>query len=131
MSRLFFLILGHTLLSLGMIGILLPILPTTPFLILACGCYGRSSEKFHQLLLNSPWSGPLLKNWQRNGSISLRAKCTALLVMGVAMTYSVVSVPLLAVKISLVLTAVGVSYYIITRPSPLVKRQSSAANPTG
>ena len=131
MSRLFFLLLGHVFLGLGLIGIVLPILPTTPFLILACGCYGRSSGKFQQLLLNNRWSGPLLHNWQKNRSISLRTKCLALLVMSAAITYSVILIPLLIVKIILVLTALGVSYYIITRPSPLANCQSNAANSAG
>lgn len=131
MLRLLFLLLGHALLGLAIIGVLLPGLPTTPFLILACVCYGRSSEKFQRFLLNNRWSGPPLHNWLHNRSISRRAKVMAVSVLVVTIAYSMAIVPILAVQVGLVLIAVGVAGYIVTRPAPGAGPYPDAANPKG
>ncbi|CAG2138963.1 hypothetical protein LMG31506_02041 [Cupriavidus yeoncheonensis] len=77
--------LGATSLLLGIIGIFLPVLPTTPFVLLAAGCFARGSERFHGWLLEHPRFGPLVSDWQRHHSIPLRAKCLALVMMWTSM----------------------------------------------
>lgn len=57
----------------------LPLLPTTPFLIIASACFAKSSERFHQNLLNHPWFGEDLKRWEQNKTISRRSKKRATL----------------------------------------------------
>lgn len=71
--------LGFLFLGLGFIGIFLPLLPTTPFVLLAAGCFAKSSERWHQWLLANRTFGPLIKNWQEHQCISCNSKRIALL----------------------------------------------------
>ncbi len=76
--------LGLLFLGLASLGVVIPGLPTTPFLLLAAWFFARSSEKWHRRLLESELFGPLLRNWEQHRCISLRAKIVALLSMLVA-----------------------------------------------
>lgn len=69
---------GICFVILGVIGAFLPILPTTPFLILALTCFANSSPHFHQLLLNNRWFGPALKQWETSRSLSHASKVKAI-----------------------------------------------------
>ncbi len=71
--------LGMLFVGLGGIGLILPVMPTTPFLLLAAACFARSSPRFHARLLETRLFGPLIKNWQENRSIPARAKVVAIL----------------------------------------------------
>jgi uncharacterized membrane protein YbaN (DUF454 family) len=73
--------LGFLFLSLAVLGILLPILPGTPFLLLSAWFFARSSEKWHQRLLNSDLFGPLIRNWELKRCISGRTKVVAMVSM--------------------------------------------------
>ena len=70
-------IAGAMSLSLGAIGVLLPVLPTVPFILLAAFCFARSSEKLHDWLLTHRTFGPMIEDWQRRGAIGRRAKWAA------------------------------------------------------
>ena len=82
--------LGLIFLLLGVIGIVLPILPSTPFVLLAAWFFAQSSDKWHQKLLNSELFGPMIKNWETNRCISLRTKIAGLTAMGIAGSASIV-----------------------------------------
>ena len=82
--------LGLLFVGLASLGVVLPGLPTTPFLILAAWFFARSSEKWHQRLLQSELFGPLLRNWEQRRCISLQAKLVALLSMLLAGGASVI-----------------------------------------
>ncbi|WP_019519144.1 YbaN family protein [Faucicola boevrei] len=75
--RWFFLCLGFLFLGIGIIGIVLPVLPTTPFVLLATACFAKSSEKFHHWLINHKTFGPLIKNWHERRAIPRYAKYLA------------------------------------------------------
>lgn len=76
--RNFHLILGIGLVLLAAAGIVLPLLPTTPFLLLAAGCFGRSSPRCSAWLTHTPLFGSLLRDWQRHGVVRPKAKAAAL-----------------------------------------------------
>ena len=77
MIRLGWLILGCVFVALGVIGAILPLMPTTIFLILAAGCFARSSPRLEAWLLDHPRFGPTLRAWRRDGAIGGRAKAMA------------------------------------------------------
>jgi uncharacterized membrane protein YbaN (DUF454 family) len=76
--------LGFLFLALGLLGIPLPVLPSTPFILLSAWFFARSSDKWHQRLLNSELFGPMIHNWESNRCISRRSKAVAVLAMLVA-----------------------------------------------
>lgn len=93
-------ILGIMFVGLAAIGIFLPLLPTTPLLIVAAGCFAKSSKAWHQWLLNNSVFGPIIHNWEENHCIECRAKIIAigsiLIFGGFSVFYAI---PILWVKI--------------------------------
>lgn len=77
--------LGVISLVLGVIGIFLPLLPTTPFVLLAAACFARGSRRFHTWLVSHPRFGPTILDWQKHRAIPWRAKVFALSTMWVSM----------------------------------------------
>ena len=71
-------VFGYLALALGVIGIVMPFLPTVPFVLLAAFCFARSSERLHRWLLSHPTFGPPIRNWQSSGAISRKAKWLAI-----------------------------------------------------
>ena len=76
--------LGFLFLFLGLLGIPLPLLPSTPFILLSAWFFARSSEKWHARLLQSDLFGPMINNWEQQRCISCRTKIVAILAMLVA-----------------------------------------------
>jgi uncharacterized membrane protein YbaN (DUF454 family) len=76
-------ILGLLCLVLGGIGVVVPLLPTTPFVLLAAACFAKSSPRMHAWLLNSELFGPMLRDWEANRCISYKVKWLALFMMAV------------------------------------------------
>jgi len=113
------LLTGWISLALGFIGIFLPILPTTPFILLAAYCFSKSSPQLHHCLIRQPTLGPMIQNWEQHGSISKRAKVTATVTMLLFFSFSlfILSVGIL-LKTMLVGIATGVLAFIWTRPLP-------------
>lgn len=81
---------GSLCVVLGLIGILLPLLPTTPFLLLAAACYARASRRFYHWLLANRTFGPLIHEWRRHRSIPYRTKISAIALMSVTLAASIV-----------------------------------------
>lgn len=75
------LIAGHVSVILGLIGLLLPLVPTSPFMIIAAACYARSSERFYQKLVTNPHIGPAVLRWREHRCVERRMKGFALLAM--------------------------------------------------
>lgn len=87
--RALFLAAGLVFLALGMLGVFLPVLPTTPFLLLAAACFARGSTRFYNWLLNNPVFGPTILEWRRHRSIPWRTKITAIVLMSLTLAVSV------------------------------------------
>lgn len=81
--------LGFLFLALGIAGIALPVLPSTPFILLAAWFFARSSERWHRRLLQSELFGPMILNWERERCISCRTKIVALCSMALAGSASI------------------------------------------
>ena len=77
-KRRLYLGLGFVALALGIIGIPMPVLPTTPFLLLSAWCFARSSERWHQWLLANDTFGPVIASWEQSRCISIRIKVMAI-----------------------------------------------------
>ena len=108
-------ILGTVSLALGVLGIFLPLLPTTPFLLLTAALYFKGSPRLYQWLLNQKHLGPYIRNFRENKAIPLRAKIISLLLMWGTMLYCIFFlIPLVWVKILLFLIASGVTYHILS-----------------
>jgi len=115
--RIVFLCLGWFFVALGVIGAFLPVMPTTPFLLVAVACFTRSSPRLEAWLLNHKTFGPPLRNWQEHGGISRRAKIMAICLMAASYAgfwFGSHPAPWLAVLVAAVM--LGSSAFIITRP---------------
>lgn len=97
---------GLLFVVLAIIGAVLPVLPTTPFLILALACFSNSSPRFHQMLLNNRWFGSALRQWETSRSISRKSKIKAMILIVVTFALSI-GVLHKAFQLQLVLLAVG------------------------
>jgi uncharacterized membrane protein YbaN (DUF454 family) len=114
--RLLWLISGGLAFGLGLLGAFLPLLPTTPFLLLAAFCFARSSPRLHGWLLQHQWFGPLIVNWQERGAISRRTKRAAYLAMAVILFASVAfSAPLMFITVQVLVLSASVAF-VATRP---------------
>jgi len=116
--RALYLTCGLSSLVLGFIGVFLPFLPTTPFVLLAGFCFARSSPKLHSWLLSSKLFGRTVADWEKHGVIRPRAKLLATVMITVMIGYPLCLTPLpLAFKIALALTGIAVVSFILSRPS--------------
>jgi uncharacterized membrane protein YbaN (DUF454 family) len=117
MFRPLWLLLGLTSLALGIAGVVLPLLPTTPFVLLSAYCFARSSPRLHDWLISHRIFGPLILNWERHKAISPRAKVMAVLSMAGVLGMSVaVGAPERVILIQAVILPIT-CLFIITRPS--------------
>ena len=107
---------GFLMTGIGVVGIVVPGLPTTIFLIIALWAFSRSSERFHRWLWEHPRLGPPLRDWQMHRVIPVRAKLLAVAVMSlsVAVLVFAAKTPLLAAAVAAIL--VPIALYILTRP---------------
>jgi hypothetical protein len=116
-KKLMFLTAGFICVGLGYLGMILPIMPSTIFFILALACFSRSSEKLEGWLLQHPWFGLTLRNWREHGTISIRAKRIICAVIGISMIYTTLAVKSPVVLIGIYATVGSVLAYVLTRPS--------------
>ena len=115
-TRYLWLIFGFFAMGCAIVGAILPLVPTTPFLLLAAYAFARSSPRFHGWLINHPRFGPLITNWQRNGSIDRRSKRMAVGLMLFALVTSWLlgaSTRILGIQAVVLATSAA---FILTRP---------------
>lgn len=118
MKRILYIIAGWVSILLGVIGILLPVVPTVPFILFASFCFTRGSERWHAWLLRQPYIGQMVLDWERNHSIPVKAKAIATLCVTPLFIYSIFLKSLLPwVRLGMSLIGICVLTYIWTRPS--------------
>lgn len=130
-SRKLYVGLGCFFVVLGVLGALLPLLPTTPFLLLASSCFVRSSPALNRRLLESRLFGPFLRDWQKHRGVRPRVKRTAIaavvLAVGLSATFGQLSTPLLTLL--LILGGIGLTVVIrlpVVRPELPTSLDTSA-----
>ncbi|MEP3638015.1 MAG: YbaN family protein [Paracoccaceae bacterium] len=107
---------GLVALALGLIGIPLPILPTTPFILLSAFCFAKGSPRLRQWITTHPKFGPIISNWEQHGAIPKRAKRVAVTLMAATLGLS------LFMGLSFVVIAIqaiclgGAAIFVLTRP---------------
>lgn len=111
-------VLGWCCVGLGAIGAVLPVLPTTPFLLVALWAFSHSSPRFHTWLLRHRWLGRYIQDWERHRVIPRRAKIIALstMVLSLAWAISISTAPWYALAIMAAVMAYG-AFYILRKPS--------------
>ncbi len=109
---------GWLSLVLGIIGVFLPLLPTTPFIVLAAACFARGSERFYSQLLSHPIFGPHLHDWELTRSVPMQAKVIGILSIAISMGISGTFF-LSSTRARLILASIGlaVSLYIMRLPT--------------
>ena len=112
MKRIFILI-GIVAVILGILGIFLPLLPTTPFLLLASACFARASPRLHNWLQTNKVFGNYLRNYENGYGIPLKAKVWVLVFMWGSMAYSIWRIDLFVIRILIAVIGVAVSIYLI------------------
>ncbi|MEO0882149.1 MAG: YbaN family protein [Pseudomonadota bacterium] len=116
--RAIWILIGLAALGLGALGVVLPLLPTTPFILLAAFAFARSSDRLHAWLLRHKIFGPLIRNWNENGSIGRKAKILSAVSMVAVFGLSVaLQVPPIVLIIQAVVLSLA-ALFVLTRPAP-------------
>ncbi|WP_010529321.1 YbaN family protein [Lentibacillus jeotgali] len=122
-KKILLIIAGSISLGLGVLGIILPLLPTTPLLLLAAACYVRSSEKLYNWLITNKYFGSYIQNYRDGKGIPLKAKVIGVSLLWLAMSYTILFVvPLLSIK--LLLAGIGAYFtWFILKQKTLQNKQ--------
>jgi uncharacterized protein len=115
-GRPLWLLLGFAATACAIAGAVLPLVPTTPFLLVAAYAFARSSPRLHAWLLGHPRFGPLITDWQRHGAISRAAKAGALTVIGLTPLITLAMQASTWILIVQLIVLVPVTLFIVTRP---------------
>ena len=119
---------GTFLIILSIIGIFIPVLPTTPFLLLAAALYARSSKRFYNWLINNRILGRYIKNYREGKGIPLKVKIIAISILWITIGYSAIfAMEILWVRVLLVIIAIGVTVHIV-RVRPRVENNTNISN---
>ncbi|HWK62250.1 MAG TPA: YbaN family protein [Eoetvoesiella sp.] len=109
----FFIIVGTLAVALAIAGVFLPLLPTTPFLLLASACYMRGSTRLHRWLTSNRLLGPYIAAIENRSGMPRPAKVVALLLMWASLSYSIYIVPPAWAKAGLAAMGAAISLYIV------------------
>ncbi len=108
-------VIGTLSLGLGILGIFIPLLPTTPFLLLAAYCYFRSSKKLYNWLISNKWFGSYIRNYYEGLGIPLKIKLLSISFLWLTISFSIYFiVSNLIIRIILIIIAIGVTIHILT-----------------
>ncbi len=130
---------GSLCVVLAVVGMFLPVLPTTPFLLLAATCYAHSSERFHQRLLHNRWLGEYIRAYREGRGMALRQKVLTLLLLwtsiglsiGLALSHWGLRLLLLGVALGVSFHLLGLKTYVPPEPSTEGAEDPGAGTPRG
>ena len=113
--RSLFIIAGTLSLIFGVVGIILPLLPTTPFLLLAAACYARGSNKFYNWLLENKLFGEYIKKYRKGEGIPVKIIIVSIILLWATITYSIIIIThLTIIRVILLGIALSITAYIIS-----------------
>ncbi|MCP3028339.1 YbaN family protein [Halobacillus sp. A5] len=114
-KKVFLIISGCVSLGIGILGIVLPLVPTTPLLLLAAACFFRSSDRMYWWLLENKYFGHYIKNYREHRGIPLKAKIVGVTVLWISILYSALFVvPLFFVKVIMIGLAVYFTWFMLS-----------------
>ena len=111
------LVCGTLSLGLGIVGIFVPLLPTTCFLLIAAWCYARSSSRLYDRLMRARWIGGYLRRYRDERAIPVHVRVASVVMMWITIGYSVFVFPNLLIRGALLLTAIAVTWHLYRLPS--------------
>jgi len=125
--RAVFLGIGIAALSLAVLGVFLPVLPTTPFVLLAAACFARGSERLHNWMLAHRIAGPVIREWREHRSMPIGVKPWALLMMALSFGVSIVLMESAWHRVMLAIVAAVLAVFLWRVPV----RPRSQSHPSG
>ncbi|MCJ8320312.1 MAG: YbaN family protein [Colwellia sp.] len=120
--------IGFFFIGLAILGVALPLLPTTPFVLVAASCFAKSSPRLHQKLLDNKIFGPLIINWETHRIISLRAKFIALSTMFLSVCWSFYMLEQVYLQVMVAVLVLGPSIFIFRLPTVATMPINNNAN---
>ena len=116
---------GFLAVILAIIGVFIPGLPTVPFLLVALFCFERSSKKYHDMIMNNKYFGPVLQDYYSGKGLTLSVKIKAILFLSCGMIFSIYKIQNLHARIGLALVWLGVAIHIILLKTKKTKNKSN------
>ena len=116
---------GFLAVALAIVGVFIPGLPTVPFLLVALFCFERSSKKYHDMIMNNKYFGPVLQDYYSGKGLTLSVKIKAILFLSCGMIFSIYKIQNLHARIGLAIVWLGVAIHIILLKTKKTKNKSN------
>ena len=116
---------GFLAVALAIVGVFIPGLPTVPFLLVALFCFERSSKKYHDMIINNKYFGPVLQDYYSGKGLTLSVKIKAILFLSCGMIFSIYKIQNLHARIALAIVWLGVAIHIILLKTKKTKNKSN------
>ena len=116
---------GFLVVALAIIGVFIPSLPTVPFLLVALFCFERSSKKYHDMIMNNKYFGPVLQDYYSGKGLTPSVKIKAILFLSCGMIFSIYKIQNLHARIGLAIVWLGVAIHIILLKTKKIKNKSN------
>ena len=116
---------GFLAVALAIIGVFIPGLPTVPFLLVALFCFERSSKKYHDMIMNNKYFGPVLQDYYSGKGLTPSVKIKAILFLSCGMIFSIYKIQNLHARIALAIVWLGVAIHIILLKTKKTKNKTN------
>ena len=116
---------GFLAVTLAIVGVFIPGLPTVPFLLVALFCFERSSKKYHDMIMNNKYFGPVLQDYYSGKGLTSSVKIKAILFLSYGMIFSIYKIQNLHARIALAIVWLGVAIHIILLKTKKTKNKSN------